>query len=320
MSKRFFMMGLLISLTFLAACAADDDSFSLSSGEPAYFEEAAEEEMAFEGDLDRAAYDVTSTTLQSLETQERLIIREGNMEIVVEDTEASLADISHLAERSGGWVVSTNLYDGGQAKSGSVTIRVPVDQFDATMAAIRDMANEVRNESTSSDDVTEEYVDLDARVANLEATADRVRNFLDAAKNVEEALAVNQELSRLEGDIESLKARMKYLSESADFSLLDIYLTPDELAQPIEIGGWHPEGVARDAFETLLGALQGLVNILIWGGIFCLPILIIVGVPLFFLVRYYIRRRKRNEAESNQEQEVAEESMAESEVSAETGE
>ncbi len=320
MPKRTLILTLLVSLVFLAACASASDSFEMPAAEPAFLGEAAEEGMAYDGDFDSSAANSARTSLQSVVAQERLIIREGNMEIVVDDTDASLAEISRLAESSGGWVVSTNLYDGGGAKSGSITIRVPVDQFDSSMARIRDMANEVRNESTNSDDVTEEYVDLDARVGNLEATADRVRNFLDQAKNVEEALAVNQELSRLEGDIESLKARMKYLSDSADFSLLVIYLTPDELAQPIEIGGWQPEGVARDAFETLVNALQGLVDILIWSGILCLPLLIIVGVPLFIIVRYYTRRRKRKAAEAHQERDTAGEEIVASEVSAEPGE
>ena len=163
------------------------------------------------------------------------------------------------------------------------------------MNRIKEGALEVRSESTESQDVTEEYVDVEARLANLEATADRVRNFLDVARNVEEALAVNQELSRLEGDIESLKGRRDYLRQSAAFSSLSVYLTPDELSQPIEVAGWRPEGVAKSAIESLITAFQWLGNVAIWAILFCLPLGLLVGIPLFFLIRFFYRRRRRTQ-------------------------
>ena len=116
--------------------------------------------------------------------------------------------------------------------------------------------------------------------------------------NTEEALAVNQELSRLEGDIEALKGRINYLSQSAAFSTLTVQLTPDELSQPIEVAGWRPEGVARQAVETLASALQVLGNILIWSVIFCLPLIIIIGIPAYILLRLVYRRwRRRSQAD-----------------------
>lgn len=160
------------------------------------------------------------------------------------------------------------------------------------------MAVEVTNLSTSGQDVTEEFVDLSARLENLEATAVRVRSFLDDAATVEEALAVNQELSRLEGEIESFKGRIQYLSQSAAFSTISVNITPDELSQPIEVGGWRPSGIVRDALEALVDALQGLATFAIWLIIYFLPIVLIIGIPLWLVVRF-IRRRgwfRRNRA------------------------
>ncbi len=296
--KKSLVLLVMIAL-FLAACAQPErgfDSFAAEEAPP--FEPAVEAEADFAtGSVANISSDIMQTSLQAGDLQERLIIRDGNMTIVVEDTDQALTEIVRLAAAKNGWVVDSSVYQSNGGKSGTITIRVPAGEFDATMAEIRELALEVESESTTSQDVTEEFVDLEARVANLEATADRVRGFLDEAKTVEEALAVNAELSRLEGEIESLKARMKFLSESAAFSRLTVQVTPDELSQPIEVGGWRPQGVALSAIEALISALQSLANVLIWGVIFCLPLAILVGVPAFFVIRFGYRRWRRRKGE-----------------------
>lgn len=235
-----------------------------------------------------------------------LIIRTGNLGIVVEDTDATVAAITSLVNGMEGWVVSSNLYKYGEARRGEMTVRVPVAQFDAAMGQIKALALEVNSESSSGQDVTEEYVDLTARLSNLEATAARVRGFLDEATDVEDALAVNQELSRLESEIEQLKGRMNYLSQSASFSTIQVDITPDVLSQPIEIAGWRPQGVAKEALEDLINGLQGLADFLIRFIIAVLPMLLIVGVPLFFIVRAIVRavRKRRQPAALPPENEV----------------
>lgn len=224
--------------------------------------------------------------------QERLIVRTGQMRIVVMDTEAALAEIAGLAEATGGWVVSSNVYQFDErGKRGSITVRVPAGRFDEMVAGVKETAVTTTRESTESQDVTEEYVDLSARLNNLQATADRVRAFLDDAQNVEEALAVNRNLSQLEEQIEVIQGRINYLSQSAAYSTLTIDITPDALSQPLAVGGWEPQGTARAAIEALVVALQGLVNLAIWVLLFLLPLGLLVIVPLWLLIRTIRRRR-----------------------------
>lgn len=226
--------------------------------------------------------------------EESLIVYTGNINIVVADTEAAVNDIQALAASLGGRVVSSSLFQStGNAFSGQITIRVPAEQFAQAMTQIEELAVEVRRSEQGSDDVTEEYVDLRARLQNLEATADRVRAFLDETRNVEEALAVNLELSRLESDIESYKGRIQYLEDQAAFSTITVSLTPDALAQPIEVGGWRLTGTARNAVEALLNALQGLARLLVWLAIFVLPLALLILLPLALIVRTWRRRRSR---------------------------
>jgi large-conductance mechanosensitive channel len=240
--------------------------------------------------------------------QPRLIIRTADMSIVVSDTEQAMAGIAQMAEDNDGWIVSSNVFQFDEtAKTGNMTVRIPADGFQSFIDAVQLMSVEVTRISTSGQDVTEEYVDLSARLRNLEATADRVRAFLDETKNVEEALAVNQELSRLEGEIEVLKGRIKYLEQSSAFSTVTIDLTPDILSQPIEVGGWQPQGVAKSALESLIAALQTLVDIAIWLLIFLLPVLLIIALPIWLLVVLVRRWRRRRKAKRSATQEESQE-------------
>ncbi len=289
------LMWLLAASMIIAACGAMGEPQLIASEAPAADFEFAREETA--GAVADTASSAAALQGEIALPEQPLIIRTGSLSLVVMTTEDAIADIKSMVEGMGGWVVESNIFSSGQARRGNITVRVPVEQFDAAIAGLKEMAIEVTNESTSGQDVTEEYVDLSARLANLEATRDRVRSFLEEARNVEEALAVNRELSRLEGEIEQIKGRMQYLTQSAAFSTISVNLTPDVLAQPIEIAGWRPDGIARDAIEDLVTILQGLGTFLIRFGITVLPVLIIIFFPLYLvvrLVRSALRRRRAN--------------------------
>lgn len=296
MKKSFLLI--ILALLFITACAqgGTDESMAADTGgargpmpaaAPAEDMEMAEEAM------EQAAYDAddgfttgSNNSAQVDFPETRMIIRNGELSLIVSDTEEAMRRIGEMAEANGGWVVNSNLFQyDEEAKSGSITVRVPSSGFNSALEAMKELAVEVEAESTSGQDVTDEYVDLSLQLDNLEATADRVRSFLEETRNVEEALAVNQELSRLEGEIERIKGRMEYLSQSASFSTITVNLRPDVLAQPIEVGGWQPQGIVREAIEALVDALQGTASFLIWVGVYLLPLLLLYGIPLYIVFR-----------------------------------
>ncbi|MFO7679144.1 MAG: DUF4349 domain-containing protein [Chloroflexota bacterium] len=288
---------LIFVMLILSACASSMDQASMAPESALDYAEAEMAGAPGDGVAYFDAYEADSSQTLNTQTeipQQRLIIRTADMSIVVADTEAAMKTIAQMVEENGGWVVSSSVYQySDTAMTGDIMVRVPAEGFASATEAVRGLAIEVRSETTSGQDVTEEYVDLSSRLENLESTAARVRSFLDEAKTVEEALAVNQELSRLEGEIAVIKGRMQYLSQSAAFSTISVHLTPDEAARPVEIAGWRPEGVAKDALESLIGFLQFMVEALIWVVIFLLPVLIILGIPLWLVVRY-VRKRRGN--------------------------
>ncbi len=298
--KRRILIAVTLIIAMLGIVACSSRASQLVANDSAEFYSGAapsEAPMAEMVAIEESGF-ADSTTNQIPGGQERLIIRTADMSIVATDTEEALASIAAMADSGGGWVVSSNVYQSSDtAKTGYIQIRIPAEGFQSVLDAIAGLAVEVTNLSTSGQDVTEEYVDLSARLGNLEATAARLRTFLDESRNVEEALAVNTELSRVEGEIEALKGRMKYLEESSAFSSITVNVTPDELAQPIQIGGWQPGGVAKEAIEALISMLQVLANTVIWFLLFALPILLIIAIPFVLLIWFikWLRRRGRTD-------------------------
>lgn len=312
--KKIFVICGIFFLLLLAACAAaatsEDSVANLSApgampardtgGNSSFGDDFAMDEaeapMEQSGEaMSDGSFGVSTNQGTAVQPfQERLIIRTANMSLVVSNTEEAMATISQMAEENGGWVVNSSVFQYNEdAKTGNITIRVPSSGFNSALEALRNMAVEVRNESTSGQDVTEEFVDVSARLENLEATADRVRAFLDDAETVEEALAVNQELSRLESDIEAMKGRLQYLSQSASFSTITVDLTPDIVGQPIEPSNWRPAVVFRNAIDSLVDALQEVAEFGIWFAVYLLPLLLIVGIPLWLVGRFAWRRWQR---------------------------
>lgn len=160
---------------------------------------------------------------------ERMIIRSGSMSLVVDDVALSIQEIVDLADTYGGWVVDSSSWQERDRTMGNITIRVLAEHFEDTLRDLRDMAYEVRQENTSGRDVTEEYVDLSARLNNLEASEAQLLELMAQAGNVSEILEVQRELTNTRSEIEQIKGRMKYLEESSSTSIIQVYLEQSKL-------------------------------------------------------------------------------------------
>lgn len=160
----------------------------------------------------------------SISMPDRMIVRNGSMELVVNDVTAAAQEIGRIAAAFDGHVVSSSLYEDGGRTYGTVVVRVDADRFDSALAALRGLAVEVVRENTSSTDVTEEYVDLTAQRRNLQRTEEQLLALLQKAGSVEELLGVQRELSRVRGEIERLDGRIRYLEQTSASSLIEVFL------------------------------------------------------------------------------------------------
>lgn len=226
---------------------------------------------------------------------DRLIIRNGSLTLTVKDVTDVVGKVTALANASGGFVLRTDSRYQGEALIATVTIKVPAESFDSIIADLRKMAIKVDAENTSSQDVTEEYVDLAARLKVYEATEQQLMTFLQKTQNVDESLKVYRELNNVRSQIESAKGRMDYLQKSAAMSTLTVQIKPEDKEKPIiKEEGWDPLRIVRDALRWLVSALQYLFNVLVFVVFGVIPVLLAVAIPLLILRAFWrwLRRRR----------------------------
>jgi PKD repeat protein len=166
----------------------------------------------------------------SSDVQAPMIVKTSNITLVVTDIVSSLDKIAKLATGTNGYVVSSNQWKDNGSILGTITIRVPADQFDSVVGALHNMAVEVTSEQTSSQDVTSQYVDLNSSLTNLQATEAQLLQILTKATTVTDILSVQNELTNVRGQIENIQGQMKYLSETSSTSLITISLTQSKLS------------------------------------------------------------------------------------------
>jgi len=250
---------------------------------------------------------VASGNVVDVDITDRMIIRNGYLNLVVKDTLATQTEIGRLMDSVDGYIFSEDSYRYAEGLTQvEMSLRVPADRFDEAMAQLREMATEVTRDSVSSDDVTEEYVDLESRLRALEVKATKLEELMDRAEDTEAVLQVYQELSATQQEIEHVKGRMKYLERSAALATIDVSLTPDELAQPMEIAGWRPQGTLKQAVEALIHTAQFLVEALIWILIYIVPVLLVIGLCVWGALKLFklLFRRRKPRSKSGESAEI----------------
>ena len=227
--------------------------------------------------------------LPSTADEERMIVRNGDMSLMVEDVVGARDEITQLAVGFDGYVVSSRILGEEQDMRGWISIRVPDDRFDQTLAGLRDLAVRITSESTDSRDVTEEYVDLQSRLKNAEATESQYLALLEKATDVEDILNIYNSLSRVRNEIEQIKGRMQYLERTSSMSLISVNLKPVATAKPLVRAGWS-------ALEALKAAVRGIVIFGQWLGI--IAIWVIIFIPIWGSILGIIlwRRHRREKA------------------------
>ncbi len=232
----------------------------------------------------------------------RMVIKNAELRLLVADTDTAIDGVTQTVADMGGYIVSSRVWFqdwwDGSHKYATITLAVPADGFEVTMRRLRGLGLQVLDEQASGQDVTDQYVDLQAQLDNLEATRDRIRTFLEQAQTVEESLHVNQELSNVEAQIEQIKGRMNYLSQRANYSNITITLEPDLPEEPTPTPmptptpqTWNPGETFQEAAGTLTSVYHGLVDIFIWLLVVVLPVLLPFGIVIWLLAR--VLRRKQ---------------------------
>lgn len=242
---------------------------------------------------------------QPAQAQERLVIQNADLVVVVQDPKASMAAISDLAKQYGGFVVSSNMYQtysqaGKEIPEASIVIRVQSEKLDEALGKIKESAVDVQSENRSGQDVTSQYVDLQAQLKAKQAAEEKLLEIMDQATRAEDVLNTYLQAQNVQTEIEQLKGQIKYLEESAALSAISVRLIAEAGTQPIQVGPWKPSGTAKEAIQDLIVFFQNFIEFLIRFVLYTLPALVLIAIPLFLVYlagRAVYRRFRKSKAE-----------------------
>ena len=236
----------------------------------------------------------------------RMIVKDAVIRLQVADTDVAIDRTTQLASDLGGYIISSRIWyqPTGEKnyKYATLALGVPVDRFEEGLNRLRQLAIQVLDENASGNDVTNEYVDLQSRLTNLEATRDRIREFLAQATTVDEALKVNDQLANVEGQIEQVQGRMNYLSGRTSFSTITVNVEP-EILEPTPTATptpsptptatpWSPATTFHQASGTLGQIGQRLVEAAIWIGVVLVPLVLPVALLVFIVLSSHAAGRR----------------------------
>jgi len=168
-------------------------------------------------------------------------------------------------------------------------VRVPADRLTEAMERAKRDAIKVLAENITGQDVTQQYVDQQSRLENLEAAEEQLQAIMEDARSTEDVLAVYNQLVNTRSEIEVIRGQLEYWSQAAAFSSLRVDIAPPESEPALIETRWQPGETAEEAYTALIDGLQGVVDLAIWGMVFCLPFVLILGLPLLIAV-WFARR------------------------------
>ncbi|MDR3576710.1 MAG: DUF4349 domain-containing protein [Anaerolineaceae bacterium] len=224
-----------------------------------------------------------------------MVIKDAEMELLVDNTDRAISQVTQTAADSGGYIIDSQTWYAEGYKYAKIRLGIPSLQFEKMLNTLRDLAIRIVTEKASGQDVSSTYVDLQSKLTNLEATADRVRDFLKDAKTIDESLKINQQLADLEGQIEQVKGQMNFYEGRSAYSTVTVDLDPQfptptptmtmtPTVTPTSTPNWNPGATFHQASTVLESGTQATVDTLIWIIVVLGPIAVIILLVLFIFM------------------------------------
>ena len=246
------------------------------------------------------------TTLNQVETSQappvaitRKIVRHADLQMETDAPEQAQQKITAIAESKGGFVVESQQSSSDMRTSTrdtvTMTVRVPADKFNETLEEIRKQASRVVVETVKSDDVTEEFIDIEAQLKAKKSLEAQFLEIMKRANTVEDALGVQRQLAEVRGEIERIEGRKRFLENQTSLSTIKIRLqTPAALTANSAGFGYRLKESFGSGLEAALSFILGLVSFVIA----ILPFLIFIALPVYLIVRYILKKRRKEKTTS----------------------
>ena len=228
---------------------------------------------------------------------ERKIIRNADLSLESDAPEEAQRRIASIADSKGGFVVeSTQSSSNVKATTRdtvTMTVRVPAEKFNEALDEIRKAASRVIVETVKGEDVTEEFIDIEARLKAKKSLEAQFMEIMKRANSVQDALNVQTELAEVRGEIEKIEGRKRFLENAASLSTIKIRLqTPMAFAANSDGFFYRLKESIGSGFDAAMTFFLGFVSVLIA----LLPFLILVVLPIFLIIRYFWKRQSKQKS------------------------
>ncbi len=222
---------------------------------------------------------------------ERKIIRNADLSLEAPAPEEAQQKITAIAESKGGFVVESQQSSSSSSVTTrdivTMTVRVPAAKFNESLDEIRKVSSRVIVETIKGQDVTEEFVDIEARLKTKKALEEQFLEIMKQGKTVADALSVQRELANVRGEIEQIEGRKRFLENQSSLSTIKIRLqTPTAYSANSSGFFYQLRQAFGSGFNFALNFILGLVTFVIA----ILPFVIFIVLPIYFLLRYFWRR------------------------------
>ena len=185
-------------------------------------------------------------------------------------------------------MVNSSLSAPEDVPNANITVRIPASKLDTTLNFLRGLSIKVVWENVYGEDVTDQYEDINAKLATLNKTKARIEALFDQAVEVSDLLGIQQEIINIESQIDSQKGRQNYLEKNAQLARISINLSTDEFSLPYAPSEtWRPEVIFKQAVRSLVGLLRNLATAVIW-----LTVYSVVIIPSVLVLRYLLRKKE----------------------------
>jgi hypothetical protein len=222
---------------------------------------------------------------------DRYVIRTAQADIVVRDVEAASEEIKRITADAKGFVAQSNLRHENDHVVADISIQVPAASFDDVLGQLKGLAVTVDSVRISSQDVTDEYVDNEARLRNLQASEASTLRLMEQTDKMEDVLAIQRELTNIRGQIEQIQGRQNYLKRRVDMSTISIHLSTESATTLASLrSGRQPLRTAGTAWEASLTFISFGVDLLVATVVFLWWFILLVAIAV---VIWRLRRRRQ---------------------------
>ncbi|WP_182200686.1 DUF4349 domain-containing protein [Paraliobacillus salinarum] len=303
MSKMFRVLFVLLFVFILFGCSGNGSSDDGAD----YSSEIATEDAAmgesFSSNSKEGAVNETSEQAEQQDGEElpkgaetdRKIIYNANVTLEVKDFQGTIERLEKEIDGAGGYIVSSDSYQiEKNVHEGTITARIPQEQFEAFISMVEKSDMKVTQKNISGEDVTEQYVDLEARLKSKQVVEKRLLAFMEQAEKTEDLLKISNDLANVQEEIEQITGRMNYLKNKSDFATVSLHIQERrvDIVQDEDLNTWDKvQEQMKRSVNFLLSAGSSMIIFLIGN----LPILIIFAIAGG--IGYFVWRRQRNKKE-----------------------